>query len=211
MLRVCPVFLFSPRRKMRALRLVVYLSICTGATALAPTGVDAQDEAGDTARRWSETLGKIRAGFPGVAHISPDTLQSWLDRSPERENLILLDVREPDEFAVSHLRAARPSPSKDEALRVLQDTPRNRRVVLYCSVGYRSSELAGILMKKGFTEVYNLEGSIFRWANEGRPVYRGTERVRVVHPYNTYWGRLLRKPLHPAGPDASVAPRAAPQ
>ena len=50
-------------------------------------------------------------------------------------------------------------------------------------------------MKKGYTEVYNLEGSIFAWANEGRPVYRGKERVQVVHPYDKIWGRLLKKSL----------------
>lgn len=194
-----------------ALSLVLYLAIWTGFTALAPRGVDAQDEAGDTAGRWSETLEKIRAGFPEVAHISADTLQSWLDESPKLEHLTLLDVREPDEFAVSHLRRAHPAPSNDEAMEALQDAPANRRIVLYCSVGYRSSELAGFLMKKGYTKVFNLEGSIFRWANEGRPLYRGKERVRVVHPYDTHWGRLLKKPLHRTGPGLPRAPRATPQ
>ncbi len=194
-----------------ALPLVLYLAICTGATALAPPGVDAQVEADDTATHWSETLEKIRAGFPEVDHISTDTLQSWLDGSPKREDLMLLDVREPDEFAVSHLRGARPARSKDEALKVLQDTPRNRRIVLYCSVGYRSSELAGFLMEKGVENIYNLEGSIFRWANEGRPVYRGTARVRVVHPYDRYWGRLLKKPLRRVDPDVAPGPGATTQ
>ena len=158
-------------------------------------------------KRWKRSA----SGFPEVAHISADTLQSWMDGSPKRENLILLDVREPDEFAVSHLRGARPARSKDEALKVLQDTPRNRRIVLYCSVGYRSSELAGFLMKKGVENIYNLEGSIFRWANEGRPVYRGTVRVRVVHPYDRYWGRLLKKPLRRVDPDAAPGPEATTQ
>ena len=39
----------------------------------------------------------------------------------------------------------------------------------------------------------NMEGSIFKWANEGRPVYRDGERVEKVHPYNETWGRLLDK------------------
>ena len=144
---------------------------------------------------WSMTLKMIRARFPTVARVSTDTLQSWLDESPQRENLLLFDVREPEEYAVSHLQGARPAPSKDEALKALQGTPSDQRIVLYCSVGYRSSELAQFLMKKGYTEVYNLEGSIFAWANEGRPVYRGNERVKVVHPYDRIWGSLLKKSL----------------
>lgn len=153
----------------------------------------------------------IRARFPAVAHVPTDTLQSWLDKSPKQEDLILLDVRKPEEFAVSHLQGARAASSKDEAMRILRGVPANRRIVVYCSVGYRSSELAEFLMKTGFTEVYNLEGSIFRWANEGRPVYRAEERARGVHPYDSYWGRLLNKPLRQAGQTESGAKRATSQ
>ena len=168
-----------------ALRLVM----CTGVAA------SAQEESEDSTMSWSLTLKTIRAKFPTVAHISTDTLQSWLDESPQRENLLLFDVREPEEYAVSHLQDARPAPSKDEVLKELQGVPADQRIVLYCSVGHRSSELAQFLMKKGYTEIYNLEGSIFAWANEGRPIYRGNERVKVVHPYDRTWGRLLKKSL----------------
>ncbi|MDE2999663.1 MAG: rhodanese-like domain-containing protein [Gemmatimonadota bacterium] len=168
----------------------------------------AQVEAEDRAKSWTTTLRMIRARFPAVPQVPTDTLQSWLDRSPKREDLLLLDVRESQEYSVSHLRGARPAPSKDEALEILRGVPANRRIVLYCSVGYRSSELARFLMERGYRKVCNLEGSIFRWANEGRPVYRGEERVRVVHPYDSYWGRLLKKPLHPVDWTDTRAPRA---
>ncbi|MCY3664495.1 MAG: rhodanese-like domain-containing protein [Gemmatimonadetes bacterium] len=165
------------------------LAMCTGVAA------SAQEESEDSTMSWSLTLKTIRAEFPTVAHISTDTLQSWLDESTKRENLLLFDVREPEEYAVSHLQGARPAPSKDEALKALQGVSSDHRIVLYCSVGHRSSELAQFLMKKGYTEIYNLEGSIFAWANEGRPVYRGKERVQVVHPYDRNWGRLLKESL----------------
>ena len=79
-------------------------------------------------------------------------------------------------------------------------------VVCYCSLGYRSSALAQKLqykMKKDIKEglksnlvLYNLEGSIFKWANEGRELedHRGVRTV-VVHPYNAVWGRLLNAEL----------------
>ena len=171
------------------------LAICIGVAASAPACAEAPEEDEDNAMFWSMTLKMIRARFPTVARVSTDTLQSWLDESPQRENLLLFDVRESEEYAVSHLQGARPAPSKDEAQKALQGVPSDQRIVLYCSVGYRSSELAQFLMKKGYTEVYNLEGSIFAWANEGRPVYRGNERVKVVHPYDRIWGRLLKKSL----------------
>ena len=177
------------------LMFALLLAICIGVTASTPAGAEAPEEGEDNTMFWSMTLKMIRARFPTVARVSTDTLQSWLDESPQRKNLLLFDVREPEEYAVSHLQGARPAPSKDEALKALQGTPSDQRIVLYCSVGYRSSELAQFLMKKGYTEVYNLEGSIFAWANEGRPVYRGKERVTVVHPYDKIWGSLLKKSL----------------
>ena len=165
------------------------LTMCAGVAA------SAQEEGEDNTMSWSMTLKTIRTKFPTVTHISTDTLQSWLDKSPPRKNLLLFDVREPEEYAVSHLQDAQPAPSKDEVLKALQGAPSDQRIVLYCSVGYRSSELAQFLMKMGYTEIYNLEGSIFAWANEGRPVYRGKERVKVVHPYDRNWGRLLKESL----------------
>ena len=137
------------------------LAMCAGVAASAPARADAPEEDEDNTMFWSMTLKMIRARFPTVARVSTDTLQSWLDESPQRENLLLFDVREPEEYAISHLQDARPAPSKDEALKALQETPADQRIVLYCSVGYRSSELAQFLLKKGYTEVYNLEGSIF--------------------------------------------------
>ena len=171
------------------LTLALRLAICAGVAA------SAQEEGEDRTISWSLMLKAIRVRFPTVAQVSTDTLQAWLTESPQRENLLLFDVREPEEYAVSHLQGAQPAPSKDEALKALQGVSSDHRIVLYCSVGYRSSELAQFLMKKGYTEVYNLEGSIFAWANEGRPVYRGKERVQVVHPYDKIWGRLLKKSL----------------
>ena len=157
--------------------------------------VAAQEDTEDNTMFWSTTLKIIRAKFPGVAQLSTDSLQTWLDDSAMAARTLLLDVREKEEFEVSHLKDAVPATSEKEALQALEGVPPVRPVVLYCSVGYRSSEMADYLAKKGFRKVYNLEGSIFAWANEGRPVYRGGERVHEVHPYDRVWGKLLKKAL----------------
>ena len=103
----------------------------------------------------------------------------------------LLDVREPEEFGVSHLRGARLATDRDMAMAALSGVPSDSLVVVYCSVGYRSARLASQLHKAGYERVLNLEGSLFRWANEERPLYRGDERVGLVHPYDEQWGRLM--------------------
>ena len=89
------------------------------------------------------------------------------------------------------------------------------KVVCYCSVGYRSSALAQELIfelkKPAYQEmrskirIYNLEGSIFKWANEGKDLKDNREtKTVVVHPYNFVWGKLLNAELRcsePSKPD----------
>ena len=173
---------------------IMHLAACV-ATVVSVPAVAAQEDTEANTMFWSTTLKMIRAKFPGVAQLSTDRLQAWLDESTQAERPLLLDTREREEYEVSHLEGAVAAPSRKEALEALEGIHPARPVVLYCSVGYRSSEMAGYLQKRGFDKVYNLEGSIFAWANEGRPIYRGGERVHEVHPYDRVWGRLLKKVL----------------
>ncbi|KAG7160596.1 uncharacterized protein LOC121876222 isoform X2 [Homarus americanus] len=77
------------------------------------------------------------------------------------------------------------------------------KIICYCSVGYRSSGLARRVAKHiaNFNslkpvEVYNLEGSIFKWANEDRDMINSNgNKTKFVHPYNTVFGLTLRKEL----------------
>lgn len=44
--------------------------------------------------------------------------------------------------------------------------------------------------------IYNLEGGLFQWANEGREVVDNQGgAIRMVHPYNSFWGKLLNYDL----------------
>ena len=150
---------------------------------------------------WADLKAEIRERFPGVEQISVDTLAQRLEPvqnsnedSLESSQPILIDVRRPDEFAVSHLKGAVNLSGSELAAyldRVRTEEGRERDVILYCSVGYRSSEQAAGLLERGYTGVYNLEGSIFEWANEGYPVFRAGEEVRGVHGYDEEWSVLL--------------------
>jgi rhodanese-related sulfurtransferase len=139
---------------------------------------------------WFLLKKSLRHKFPKVEWISTSELADWL-ANKRRLAPVLLDVRTPEEWNVSHLPDARrvdPGASAETAAAGLsKDTP----IVTYCAVGYRSGETADRLRAAGFTKVRNLEGSIFQWANEHRPLVRGEKRVSQVHPYNTFWGRLL--------------------
>ena len=118
---------------------------------------------------------------------------------------VLLDARAPAEYATSHLPGARrvdPGADARALADTLADVDRERPVVVYCSVGVRSARVARALREVGFQRVENLEGSVFRWANEGRPLVDADGRpAATVHPYDAVWGRLLR-PERRAPPDS---------
>ena len=154
------------------------------------------------AERWELIRGKIARNFPGVERISTQELALWIERQPPPP--VILDVRTEAEFAVSHLAGARRvEPGSDPGSEPLpialrKDTP----IVTYCSVGYRSAAFAERLKAAGYTRVRNLDGSIFQWANEGRPLWRGDQATHKVHPYNAIWGTLLNAEYRASVPDA---------
>ena len=142
---------------------------------------------------WRTVERDLQSRYPDVVTVSTDTLAAWL-ADPSRPAPVLLDVREPAEYAVSHLPGARrvdPDATAEQLRAVLDGTDGGRPVVVYCSVGVRSAGVAARLTEAGVADVRNLEGSIFRWANEGRPLVRDGQRVEEVHPYDAVWGRLL--------------------
>ncbi len=108
---------------------------------------------------------------------------------------VLIDARAREEFDVSHLDGASWAPDLSIASARLAAHGKDALVVVYCSVGWRSSVLARQLMQNGYSRVFNLEGSIFEWANAGLPVYQNGRLVKQVHPYNAHWGALLLNPL----------------
>jgi rhodanese-related sulfurtransferase len=139
---------------------------------------------------WFLLKKSLRHKFPKVEWISTGELADWL-ADTRRPAPVLLDVRTPEEWDVSRLPGARRVEPKADAGSAAAGLPKDTPIVTYCAVGYRSGEMADRLRAAGFTNVRNLEGSIFQWANEHRPLTRDKEHVTQVHPYNSFWGRLL--------------------
>lgn len=145
---------------------------------------------------WPLLIRWIRLSFPDVAVISCEELADRL--AGEGPTPLLIDARGPEEFALSHLAGARrlPEPDTSEAAGLAREAA----IVVYCSVGYRSARLARSLRQAGFTDVRNLEGSLFRWANLGLPLAgTGSARPRV-HPFHPCWSLLL-EPERPGAGD----------
>lgn len=138
----------------------------------------------------------VTQDYPSVEHVLPDAIAG----AAPGGDVLLIDVREEAEFAVSHLPGALradPDMDPDEFMRAFGDKVAGKQVLFYCSVGVRSSDLARRvgpqLADAGATGVANLSGGIFRWHNEQRTLMSGTAQTDLVHPYNRRWGKLITR------------------
>lgn len=107
--------------------------------------------------------------------------------------VVFLDAREPREYEISHLKDAVHVGYDHFDLRKVAGIPKNKRVVVYCSVGYRSEKIGEKLRAAGFDKVSNLYGGIFEWVNEGNPVYNAGGATEKVHAYSRAWGIWLKR------------------
>ena len=107
---------------------------------------------------------------------------------------VFLDAREQKEFNVSHLQNAVWVGYKTFDVKTIRDIPKNKKIIVYCSVGYRSEKIAEKLLKAGYTNVSNLYGGIFEWVNAGNMVYKNDlTPTNEVHAYSKMWSRWLNK------------------
>ena len=125
-----------------------------------------------------------------VPTVAPAALAHELQQPPAP---LLLDVRTPAEYRVSHLRGARFVPFDSLAVETFAGVDRRQPVVVYCSVGYRSERLGERLHALGFRHVRNLYGGLFEWVNEGYPVYNAQGPTSNVHPYSPLWSPWLKR------------------
>ena len=115
--------------------------------------------------------------------------------SANLSKVVILDVREKGEFEVSRLKNAIWIGYDDFDISRIDSIDKEREIIVYCSVGYRSSKIGEELIESGFKNVKNLYGGIFKWANENRPIYNDSSQTTEVHAYNRKWGQFLTNPV----------------
>lgn len=141
---------------------------------------------------------QLRAEYPTVTSVDAAALGARIE---QRDAPILLDVRSPEEFAVSHLPGALrvdPDANDAEVLKAIGSAAEGRDIIFYCSVGVRSTMLAqrvhAALAKNGAGAIANLSGGIFAWHNaDRRLVGVDGKTTDLVHPFDGEWGRLVKR------------------
>ncbi len=129
---------------------------------------------------WLLVIGVIALGviaLPNLLRAQPTTaLPAEVDVAQAAtlrdQGALVLDVREPEEWADYHIPGATLIPLGQLAARV-DEVPRDRPVLVYCRSGNRSQEGRDILLRAGFTQVTSLRGGIKAWAAAGLPTVSG--------------------------------------
>lgn len=105
---------------------------------------------------------------PDVPKVTVDELKASLD---SKEDVLLLDVRTPEEFGRNRLKGAINLPIdqvSEKALSVIPD--KNRKVYVYCLSGSRSVHGVDMMKKLGYTSVYNVASGLLAWRANHFPV-----------------------------------------
>lgn len=88
-----------------------------------------------------------------------------------RRDAIVIDVRDPGEFATGHITNARNIPEAQIGDRIRElEKFKSRPVIVSCNTGNRSAIATGSLRKGGFTEVFSLRGGIAAWRQASMPL-----------------------------------------
>lgn len=101
-----------------------------------------------------------------IEEISATDLKRRMDAG---ENIQLIDVRQPEEWAFAKIEGARLIPL-GEILSRMGEIDESRETVLHCKMGMRSARAIEALQREGFKgEIKNLKGGITAWSNEVDP------------------------------------------
>lgn len=109
----------------------------------------------------------ITPAAANVQNVSPAETEKLI---AERKDLVVLDVRTPEEFAAGHLPGAKNVDFLDANFAKNVAAFAGKPVVVHCAAGSRSAQALPALDAKKFPQVYHLEGGYKAWTSAGKPV-----------------------------------------
>lgn len=116
---------------------------------------------------WPFLTGSSASGVPSV---SPTEAVLLMNRS----KTLILDVREEAEFVTGHIQGAKHIPLAELETRVKElEKHKGKPVLVHCQRGVRSSKACKLLAGLEFTQLYQLEGGLDKWAAANMPLVKG--------------------------------------
>ena len=113
---------------------------------------------------WKELIKKVRAEIRELT-------AAQLEQELRSGNIVLIDVRERDEFMNGHLPGAQCTPRGFLEMQIEGIAPdRNQTICLYDGGGNRSTLAARSLQEMGYANVFSLAGGLSQWTRESKPI-----------------------------------------
>jgi glyoxylase-like metal-dependent hydrolase (beta-lactamase superfamily II)/rhodanese-related sulfurtransferase len=166
--------LYNPLARLNRGRFVSTLTDGVPARPLNMTAIEA------TNRGLADMPWAMLTTSPQVPEVECNALEG---RPPDA---LLLDIREPGEYAHGHVAGAINLPQADLASR-LNEVPRDRPVLLLCERGVRSYRAAQFLIQMGVNRVASVRGGTAAWRSAGRPLALGDTRIERTHVTESAW------------------------
>jgi hydroxyacylglutathione hydrolase len=166
--------LFNPLARMDHDPFIATLTDGVPARPLNMTAIEATNR-GVVNQTWAMLTSAPAVLIVGTADMdrrTPDTL--------------VIDVREPEEYAHGHVPGAINLPQAEIASR-LDEVPRDRPVQVICQGGYRSLRSAQFLAQMGFTNVASVAGGTAAWQADGHPLETGDTSIGASRVIESEW------------------------
>lgn len=112
------------------------------------------------------------AAPPAASGLADAIDAAALEQLKAQPDIVVIDVREPSEYAEAHIPGVTLIPLSEVPDR-LAEIPRDKTVILTCRTGNRSGQAATWLRSQGYTDVHNLQGGILAWQDAGLPTESG--------------------------------------
>ncbi|MCC5896697.1 MAG: rhodanese-like domain-containing protein [Phormidium sp. GEM2.Bin31] len=145
--------------------LLTLILCCFCSLAIAPPAALASHTA-DSVEVF-EAIDEFLTSIPADYHKVGDT--QALKEVMTQNNALVIDVREPSEYAAGHIPQAINIPLRSISEN-LNEIPKNRPVVLYCSSGYRTAMALTSLQLLGYDNVQSFPPSLAGWQAAGEPI-----------------------------------------
>jgi rhodanese-related sulfurtransferase len=157
-----------------------FVSTLTGSVPARPLNMLAIEA---TNRGREDAAWAMLTSLPPVEEVDIEALDALPADS------LLLDVREPEEYAYGHVPGAVSLPQAELATR-LAEVPRDRPVFAICESGMRSLRAAQFLRQMGYGRVTSVRGGTAAWRRAGRPVVteEGRGKPRIAESQWTHAG-----------------------
>lgn len=186
--------LYSPLLHMDRDPFVSTLNNGIPARPLNMTAIEATNR-GTVAMEWAMLTSSLPVDQVGI---------DALDTRPP--NAVVLDVREPEEFAQGHVPDAVNIPQADLATR-LGEVPRERPILTICQSGSRSLRSAQFLAQQGYANVVNVAGGTAEWIAAGRPLEATDAGAGPSRIADSEWAHAGALTTNQAEPPSVPSPR----